>query len=120
MPPSDEPMTVCRWSIPSARQAERAAAAMSSTESWGKSTRYGAPVSGLIDAGPVEPKQLPSEFTQMTKKRSVSIGWPGPIMYSHQPGEGSAGDEAACAFGESPVNSSRALSPRPLSRPQVS
>ena len=35
--------------------------------------------------GPVEPWQPPRLFTPMTKKRSVSIGLPGPIMLSHQP-----------------------------------
>ena len=42
--------------------------------------------SGSMLAGPVEPMQPPSTFGQMTKKRSVSIGLPGPIMTSHQPG----------------------------------
>ena len=41
-----------------------------------------------IDAwpGPVEPMQPPSTLGQMTKKRLVSIGLPGPTMVSHQPG----------------------------------
>ena len=30
--------------------------------------------------------QPPSTLTQMTKKRSVSNGRPGPTMVSHQPG----------------------------------
>ena len=30
--------------------------------------------------------QPPSTLGQMTKKRSVSIGLPGPTMVSHQPG----------------------------------
>ena len=37
-------------------------------------------------AGPVEPMQPPSTFGQMMKKRSVSMGLPGPTMISHQPG----------------------------------
>ena len=37
-------------------------------------------------AGPVEPMQPPSTLGQMTKKRSVSMGLPGPTMVSHQPG----------------------------------
>ena len=45
-----------------------------------------APVAGSIDAGPVEPLQLPSEFTQITNQRSLSIGLPGPSIASHQPG----------------------------------
>lgn len=56
-----------------------------------------------MDAGPVEPKQLPSEFTQTTKSRSVSSALPGPIIGSHQPGRGSAADDAAWAEGERPV-----------------
>ena len=51
----------------------------------------------------MEPLQLPSEFAQTTKKRFVSIGLPGPTISSHQPGEGSAGDDAACAPGDRPV-----------------
>ena len=52
----------------------------------GKSVPQGLPVSGLISAGPVEPMQPPSTLAQMTKKRSVSIGLPGPTMLIHQPG----------------------------------
>ena len=55
-----------------------------------------APVAGLTDAGDVEPNGLPSELTQMTKKRRVSMGRPGPTMSSHQPGDGSAALDAAC------------------------
>jgi hypothetical protein len=43
------------------------------------------PVAGLIDIGPVEPKQLPRLLTPTTKKRFVSSGLPGPTMLSHQP-----------------------------------
>ena len=49
-----------------------------------------------MEAGPVEPKQLPSGLTQMTWKISVSMGLPGPIMNSHQPGVGPCTDDAAC------------------------
>ena len=52
----------------------------------GKSSPHGMPVAGLVDAGPVVPMQPPSTFGQITKKRSVSIGRPGPTMVSHQPG----------------------------------
>ena len=44
------------------------------------------PVRGLIEAGPVEPMQPPRMLGQMTKKRLVSIGLPGPTSVSHQPG----------------------------------
>ena len=47
---------------------------------------YGQPVSGLIEAGPVVPRQPPSTFEQITKYLSVSNALPGPIMLSHQPG----------------------------------
>ncbi len=43
------------------------------------------PVAGLIEAGPVEPMQPPTTLEQMMKYLSVSIGWPGPTMISHQP-----------------------------------
>jgi hypothetical protein len=77
-------------------------------------------VRGSIEAGPVVPKQLPMELTQMTNQRRVSIGRPGPTISSHQPGEVSSGEDAACADGDSPVNSSTALPWRASSSPQVS
>src|SRR2546425_8420304 len=93
---------------------------MSSTDKSGKASRYAAPVAGLTEAGPVEPKQLPSELAHTTKKRLESIASPGPIIPSHQPSLESCGEEAACADGESPVNSSMALSRASFSVPQVS
>ena len=71
--------------MPSETATSCPARAMSSTVSTGNVSRYGWPVAGLIDAGEVEPNGLPSELMQMTKKRRVSIGRPGPIMSSHQP-----------------------------------
>ena len=68
----------------------------------------------------MDPKQLPREFTQRTKKRRVSMGRPGPITSSHQPGAGSSGEEAACADGDRPVKISTTLSRAPFSSPQVS
>ena len=45
---------------------------------------------GLVEAGPVVPMQPPMTLAQMTKKRSVSIGLPGP---DHRvPPAGLAGD----------------------------
>ena len=73
-----------------------------------------------MDAGPVEPLQLPSGLTQTTYQRRVSIGLPGPSMASHQPGVASASQEAAWASGERPVRISTALSPAAFSVPQVS
>ena len=71
---------------------------------------YGLPVAGSQEEGPVEPKQPPRELTHTTKKRSVSMGLPGPTMYSHQPAVSSASLEAAWAVGDSPVKTRMALS----------
>ena len=106
--------------MPSPRTTSNAALAPSSTDNSGKSRRYSAPLAGLTDAGPVDPLQLPSEFTQTTNQRSVSIGLPGPSMASHQPGSGLPALIAACASGESPVTISTALSRASLSVPHVS
>ena len=51
----------------------------------GKARPQGLPVSGLVEAGPVVPVQPPITLAQITKKRSVSIGLPGPIIAIHQP-----------------------------------
>ena len=67
-----------------------------------------------------EPNGLPSELTQTTKKRLVSSGRPSPIMLSHQPGLGSAGEDAACAEGDSPVKITIVLSRAAFSDPQHS
>jgi hypothetical protein len=63
-----------------------------------------------MEAGDVEPNGLPIELMQMTKNCRVSMGRPGPIMSSHQPGVGSSVDDAACAEGERPVKIRMALS----------
>ena len=96
------------------------ARAMSSTVSTGNVRRYALPVAGSIEIGDVEPNGLPSELMQMTKKRRVSIGRPGPIMSSHHPCAGSSLDEAACADGDRPVKIMTALSCRASGSPQVS
>ena len=41
-------------------------------------------MAGFVEDGPVVPWQPPSRFGQMTKKRSVSTGLPGPTSVSHQ------------------------------------
>ena len=120
MPPSDGPTTAANCVTPSETMTSQPARAMSSTAISGKSRRQASPVRGLMDAGPLEPKQLPSELTQTTKWRSVSMARPGPIICSHQPGSRLAGLEAACAVGESPVNSRMALLASALSSPQHS
>ena len=58
---------------------------MSATVITGKSGPYGSPVAGSSEDGPVVPRQPPSRFVEMTKKRSVSKALPGPIIPSHQP-----------------------------------
>jgi hypothetical protein len=93
---------------------------MSSTAISGKPMPNGRPVRGSMDAGPDEPNGLPSELTHTTKKRPVSIGLPSPIIDSHQPRFGSSGEDAACADGDRPVNSSTVLSRAALSWPHVS
>jgi hypothetical protein len=120
MPPSDGPITVSSCSMPSERAASKPARAMSSTASSGNSSRHGLPVAGFTDAGPVDPKQLPSEFTHITNHWFVSMARPGPIIFSHQPGEVSSAEEAACAEGLRPVNSRMALLRSLLSVPQHS
>ena len=77
-------------------------------------------MAGLVDAGPVEPLQLPSEFTQTTNQRSVSIGLPGPTIHSHQPGAGLPALAAAWASGDRPVTIRIALPRWASSVPQVS
>src|SRR5690348_7709847 len=106
--------------MPSPRASSWPALPTSSSESSGKSSRHGSPVAGLIDAGPLDPLQLPSEFTQITNQRLLSMALPGPMMSSHQPDESSMALLAACALGDSPVRISTALSRAAFSAPQVS
>ena len=77
-------------------------------------------MAGLIERAQVEPLSLPSEFTQITNQREVSIALPGPIIASHQPSDGSSALDAACALGERPVRMSTALSRALFNSPQVS
>ena len=105
---------------PRAFRTSNADSATSSNDNTGKDNRYNDPVLGSTEAGPVDPKQLPRELTQITKNRFVSTGKPGPIISSHQPAEESSGDEDAWADGDNPENIRIALSPSPLSVPQVS
>src|SRR5437763_2845316 len=58
---------------------------MSATVTGGNDEPYGFPVAGLIEAGPVVPRQPPMMFDEMTKYFVVSNALPGPIMPSHQP-----------------------------------
>src|SRR5215475_2101806 len=85
MPPRLPPITAAKRSMPSRSASRACASTQSSTVTIGKSEPQGWPVAGLVDIGPLEPKQLPRLFTPTTKKRSVSTGFPGPTMLSHQP-----------------------------------
>ena len=85
MPPIEPPITQNRLSMPRWSSSMAWARTMSAMVTTGKSTPQGAPVAGLVEAGPVEPMQLPITLGQITKKRSVSIGLPGPTIVSHQP-----------------------------------
>ncbi len=58
--------------------------------------------SGRVKLGPVVPRQPPSTFEQTTKKRFVSIAFPGPTSRSHHPGSSLrvvAGDVRVAAQG---------------------
>ncbi|MNE37821.1 hypothetical protein D3C80_1316910 [compost metagenome] len=91
MPPRLPPMTAAHCVMPM-RSARRAWLwTQSSTVSTGKSAPNGLPVSGLVLLGPVEPLQPPRLFRLTTKNLLVSIGLPGPMQLSHQPGLRSSG-----------------------------
>ena len=94
--------------------------AMSSMDRHGNVSRYGRPVRGSVEAGPVEPRHDPNELLQITNQRFVSSGRPGPIMSSHQPGSGLSAFECAWLLGERPVVRRRALSFAGESVPHVS
>ena len=85
IPPIDPPTPACSRSIPSASSKAIWPRTMSRMVMTGKRMPHGLPSLAAL-AGPVDPMQLPSTLAQMTKKRSVSIGNPGPTIRSHQPG----------------------------------
>ncbi len=85
MPPIDPPMTANSRSMPSRATSICCARTMSRTVSGGKSVPQTCPSARRL-RGPVLPMQPPSTLLQTTKKRSVSIGRPGPTSASHQPG----------------------------------
>ncbi|MCY1298095.1 hypothetical protein D9M70_475650 [compost metagenome] len=86
MPPRLPPTTAAHWAMPS-RSARRAwLCTQSSTVITGKSAPNGLPVAGLVLDGPVEPLQPPRLLRLTTKNLRVSIGLPGPMQLSHQPG----------------------------------
>ena len=79
-------MIAAHWLMPS-RSIRRAwLLTQSRTVTTGKSGPYQVPVSGLMEVGPVLPAQPPRLFRQTTKNLRVSMGLPGPMQLSHQPG----------------------------------
>ncbi len=92
MPPRLAPTTTAHRRIPRRRIRRSCARVQSPQVTIGNSGPYGRPVAGLMVFGPVEPMQLPMLFGDTTKKRRVSIGLPGPMHASHQPGLRSSGE----------------------------
>jgi hypothetical protein len=86
MPPIEPPVTQSSFFMPSLSSSMAWARTMSRTVTSGKLRPYGSPVAGSTSAGPLDPMQPPMTLAQITKKRSVSMGLPGPTMVSHQPG----------------------------------
>ncbi len=86
MPPSEPPKAASsRW-MPRWWIIARWTVTKSPMSRSGKSSPYAWPVAGSMLDGPVVPWQPPRRLAQITYRRSVSSGRPGPIMLSHQPG----------------------------------
>ena len=109
MPPIDPPETASSRGMPRESISIFCSRTMSPMVITGNDIAYGQPVAGLIDAGPVVPRQPPSTLAQITKYRSVSNALPGPIMLSHQPGLPSWLMPAACASPEKACSTRIAL-----------
>ena len=58
----------------------------------GKLAPQGSPVAGSTESGPVLPLHPPRLFSETTKNFAVSMGLPGPMQLSHQPGLRSSGE----------------------------
>ena len=86
MPPRLPPITAAQQSIPRWSASRAWLFTQSRARRGGKSGPQGLPVSGLMELGPVEPWQPPILLRLTTKKRLVSMGLPGPMHSSHQPG----------------------------------
>jgi len=98
MPPIEPPATASRRSMPRCLTSMCCKRTMSAMVMPGNDSAYGLPVAGLMEDGPVVPRQPPSTFEQIMKYLLVSKALPGPIMLSHQPGLPSSGQmPAACA-----------------------
>ena len=85
IPPMDPPTTANKRLMPRWSTRRFWARTMSPTVTVGNSMPQGVP-SGRGERGPVEPMQPPSTLAHSTKKRSVSMGRPGPTTCVHQPG----------------------------------
>src|SRR6478609_3259418 len=97
MPPIDPPTTANQRSTPSASASATSSATWSRMVVTGNRDPYGPPPPATSDDGPVVPWHPPSTLGHTTKKRSVSIGQPGPMVPSHHPTSpwpGSAGPAA--------------------------
>ena len=90
MPPRLPPTTAAQRWMPKASASCAWLFTQSLTVIMGKSGPHSWPVSGFCEPGPLEPWQPPRLLGQTTKKRLVSIGLPGPMQLSHQPGRGSS------------------------------
>ena len=86
MPPMEPPVTASSRSMPNQSISIFCRRTMSPMVITGNDMAYGQPVAGLMEDGPVVPRQPPSTLEQMTKYWLVSKALPGPIMLSHQPG----------------------------------
>jgi hypothetical protein len=86
IPPIDPPTTAASVAMPRWSSSIACARTMSRMVMTGTVIAYSRPVAGSMLAGPEEPMQLPSTLAHTTKKRSVSIGLPGPTIRCHQPG----------------------------------
>ena len=67
MPPRLPPITAAKDWMPSRSASRACALTQSSTVTTGKLAPYGTPETGLMLAGPVEPKHEPRLLTPMTK-----------------------------------------------------
>ncbi|MCY1500563.1 hypothetical protein D9M68_346080 [compost metagenome] len=86
MPPRLPPITAAHCWMPRTSARRAWLLTQSSTVITGKSAPNGAPVAGLMLEGPVEPLQPPRLLRLTTKNFRVSMGLPGPMQLSHQPG----------------------------------
>src|SRR5829696_3517093 len=121
MPPIDPPTTANQRSTPSASASATSSATWSRIVVTGNRDPYGRP-SAASDDGPVVPWQPPSTLGHTTKKRSVSMAHPGPMVPSHQPTSPCPGPAGPAAWLSrlSACSTSTAFDASGASSPQVS